>query len=76
MHYATFQMAHLTLKKNIMTFRSTISFSGSCYSPFEVLGQISEEMQLSIPPPQYTNTKTICSVLKLSSSLVYQIRLF
>lgn len=66
MHYATFKMAYLSAKKALMTFRITIHFSGSSFSP-EVLGSLSEKCNFQHTPHmplQHTNTILICSVLK------------
>lgn len=66
MHYATFKMAYLSAKKALMTFRITIHFSGSCFSP-EVLGSLSEKCDFQHTPHiplQHTNTALIYSVLK------------
>lgn len=69
MHYVTFKITYLSVKNAVTTFRSTISFSGSCFSSSEVLDPIPERCNFQHTPhtlpPIYTNTKIISSVLYL-----------
>lgn len=72
-------MTYLSVKNAVTTFRSTISFSGSCFSPSEGLDPISERCNFqhtphTLPRNIHKHKNNLFS-LKISS-LVYQIRLF